>query len=141
MSSAIAFAGFVLPGEEEPWRRFIQELLGSRLEEYEGLRRRLGVSRESVWLMRSNAGAMAIAHLEAEEPERVVPLLASSQEPFDLWFKGRLLELHGCDLKTLQRRPSSELVVSHRESGVRDGNRRSMLDAEGRTGKGQAGRS
>ena len=116
MSSAIAFAGFVLPGKEEPWRRFVQELLGSRLEEYEGLRRRLGISGESVWLTRSPNGEMAIAYLEAEEPERVVPLLAVSQEPFDLWFKGRLLELHGCDLKTLQRCPSPELVVAHRET-------------------------
>ncbi len=117
MSSPIVFAGFVLPGKEEPWRCFLQELLGSRLEEYERLRRRLGVSGETVWLMRSPDGEMAIACLEAEEPERVVPLLAASQEPFDLWFKGRLLELHGCDLKALQCRSSPELVVAHRDVG------------------------
>jgi hypothetical protein len=36
--------------QEEPWRRFLQELSGSRYEEYAESRRRLGISAESVWL-------------------------------------------------------------------------------------------
>ena len=121
MPSAIAFAGFVLPGKEEPWRCFVQELLGSRLEEYEELSRRLGVSGETVWLMRSPGGEMAIAYLEAEEPERIVALLAASREPFDLWFKGRLLELHGCDLKTLRHHAPLELIASRGSDRHEDG--------------------
>ena len=36
--------------QEEPWRRFLQELSGSRYEEYAESRRRLGISAEPVWL-------------------------------------------------------------------------------------------
>jgi pimeloyl-ACP methyl ester carboxylesterase len=39
----------VPPDQEEPWRRFLQELSGSRFEEYVQSRRRLGVSVETVW--------------------------------------------------------------------------------------------
>ena len=40
---SIAFAGPILPGKEEPWRRFLQELAGSRSQEYAILKRRLEV--------------------------------------------------------------------------------------------------
>ncbi len=88
----------VLPGKEEPWRRFAQELLGSRLREYEGFRERLGLRNESVRLAYSPRQEMAVAHLEIEDPEQVLWLLTTSEEPFDVWFKQKLAEFHGCDL-------------------------------------------
>jgi hypothetical protein len=40
---SIAFAGPILAGKEEPWRRFLQELVGSRSQEYGTLKQHLGV--------------------------------------------------------------------------------------------------
>ena len=40
---SIAFAGPILPGKEEPWRHFLQELAGSRSQEYATLKQRLEV--------------------------------------------------------------------------------------------------
>jgi hypothetical protein len=40
---SIAFAGPILAGKEEPWRRFLQELAGSRSQEYATLKQRLGI--------------------------------------------------------------------------------------------------
>jgi hypothetical protein len=40
---SIAFAGPILAGKEEPWRRFLQELAGSRSQEYGTLKQRLGI--------------------------------------------------------------------------------------------------
>ena len=40
---SIAFAGPILPGKEEPWRRFLQELAGSHSQEYASLKPRLEV--------------------------------------------------------------------------------------------------
>jgi hypothetical protein len=58
-----------------------------------------------VWFTRTPRGELAIACLETENPESAIRLLAASEEPFDAWFKGRLLELHGLDLRRL--RPGS----------------------------------
>src|SRR5215216_342627 len=91
---AITFVAPILSGKEEEWRRFVQEVVEERLREYEQLRQRLGIRNESVWLARTKMGETVIAYLEVDAPEWIVPALASSEEPFDLWFKQRLLDFH-----------------------------------------------
>src|SRR5919107_1228447 len=46
---ASLFVWQVSMDQEEPWRRFLQELAGPRLEGYVESRRRLGIFAESVW--------------------------------------------------------------------------------------------
>ena len=53
---SLLLAWDVPPDQEEPWRRFLQELSGSRYEEYAQSRRRLGVTAESVWLAPKPSG-------------------------------------------------------------------------------------
>lgn len=109
-SAGITFAGFILPGKEERWRRFLQELGGSRREEYEGLRRRLGIRRQRVWIVHTPRGETAVSYLECEESRSIAARLAASTHPFDVWLKGRLAEFHGCDLSRPDPRCSPELV-------------------------------
>ncbi len=123
--AAVTFAASILPGREEEWRRFVQEVAEERLGEYEGLRRRLGISNESVWLARSrDGGETAMVYLEAEDPGRIAPALAASEEPFDLWFKERLLECHGRDLK----RATAGLIFAYR-GAAGDGHRPDDLES------------
>ncbi len=116
-SSGVGFAGPILAGREERWRRFLQELAGSRREEYEDLRRRLGVSGQRVWLVRTRRGETAITYLECEEPGRIAARLAASTEPFDVWLKARLAEFHGCDFARPDSRSSPELVFEAGKAG------------------------
>src|SRR5215216_5978413 len=89
---AITFVAPILSGKEEEWRRFVQEVVEERLREYEQLRQRLGIRNESVWLARTKVGETVIVHLEVEaSPEWLAPMLTSSEAPFDLWLKERLL--------------------------------------------------
>lgn len=88
----------LLPGKEEAWRRLYQELSGSRCPEHEESRRRLGITRECVWVAQILQGEIAIVHLEAKEPERVFQQLAASDLPFDRWFRQQLMEFHGFDV-------------------------------------------
>lgn len=115
-SSGVGFAGPILAGEEERWRRFLQELAGERREEYEGLLRRLGVTKQKVWLVRSRRGETAVSYLECEEPRQVAARLAASAEPFDVWLKVRLEEFHGCDFARPDPSWSSELVFEAGET-------------------------
>ena len=99
----------ILPGKEE-WRRFAQEL-EEYPQEYEALRRRLGIRSERVWLVQAACGEVALAYAEVEAPEEVIRSLAASEESFDLWFKEKLLELHGYDLDGPHPKP--ELVFAY----------------------------
>jgi hypothetical protein len=113
---AMILSAPLLPGKEEQWRRFMQEVIEERLSDYEQLRRRLRIRNESVWLARANAGVMVIAHLEADAPEWVASALTNSTDPFDLWFKERLLEFHGRALVRVPRRTLAKLIFAYPDS-------------------------
>jgi hypothetical protein len=110
---ALILSAPLLPGREEEWRRFVQEVVEERLPEYEQFRQRLGIRNESVWLMRTNGGEMAIAHLEADAPEWIAPTLATSTESFDAWLKERLSQLHGDALAHAPRRAAAKLIFAY----------------------------
>ena len=118
---ALLLSWEVSPEKEEPWRRFLQELSGSRSEEHERSRRLRGVRAESVWLVPGLApvvygGGMAIFYLEAAEPRRALAELAASETPFDEWYRRRLLELCGLDLSRPPHRMGGELLFAWREA-------------------------
>ncbi len=105
----------VTADQEEPWRRFLQELSGSRHEEYAKSRRRLGISAESVWLApKSSGGGVAVVYLEAEDPDRVLRELAASDTPFDSWYRTEIHRLFGCDFARLPRVAGGELLFAWR---------------------------
>lgn len=102
----------VLPGKEEEWRRFAQELEDTHAREYEDLRDRLGVRAGSVSLARMFRGEMALIRAEVEDPEAVLGTLRASEEPFDAFFKEKVLELHGYDLDGRPSRRCTEEIFS-----------------------------
>ena len=110
---ALVLALPIVRGKEEEWRRFAQELKETYPREYEDLRRRLGIRAERVWLMQAACGEVALAYAEFEAPQEVIQRLAASDEPFDAWFKEKLLELHGYDLDGPHPKPAPELVFGH----------------------------
>ena len=105
--------------QEEPWRRFLQELSGPRFEEYAESRRHLGIFAESVWFApKPSGGGIAVVWLEAEDPERapreLVAELAAPETSFDSWFRREMHELFGCDFAQLPRAARSELLFAWR---------------------------
>jgi hypothetical protein len=110
--------------QEEPWRRLLQELSDAgrkEKEEYVQSRRRLGISVESVWVVptKPRGGGMTVVYLEAEDPERVLDELASSDAPFDSFYSGRMRKLLGLDLARLGRAASGELLLAWRDDDYR----------------------
>lgn len=86
------------PGKTETFKRFREEVLGNRRSDYEASRRRLGMTKEAAWLQQTPQGDMAIVSFEAANPQQVFQGLATSQEPFDVWFRQYTMEVHGLDL-------------------------------------------
>jgi hypothetical protein len=111
----------VTADQEEPWRRFLQELAGSRYEEYAESRRRLGVSAQYVWLApKPSGGGVAVVYLEAEDPEwalrELIAELAASDPPFDSWCGKEMRKLFGYDFARLPRVAGGELLFAWREA-------------------------
>jgi hypothetical protein len=103
--------------QEEPWRRFLQELSGPRHEEYAKSRRSLGILAESVWLApKPSGGGVAVVYLEAEDPERALGELAASEAPFDWWYGMEMRRLFGCDFARLPRVAGGELLFAWQEA-------------------------
>jgi hypothetical protein len=107
-------------GQEEPWRRLLQELSEAgrkEKEEFAECRGRLGISVESVWLVptKPRGGGLTVVYLEAEDPERVLRELALSDAPFDLGYRTQMRKLFGFDPARLGRAASGELLYAWRD--------------------------
>jgi hypothetical protein len=113
VSRILLLAWDVPPDQEEPWRRFLQELSDSRYEHYAQSRRRLGVLTESVWLApKPSGGGVAIVYLEAKNPEWALRELAASEAPFDSWYGTEMRRLFGFELARLPRVKDGELLFA-----------------------------
>jgi hypothetical protein len=93
----IVFALPVLPGKEALDRQVMEQLDGSRREQYETAMRKAGYRRHAVWHEDTPQGTLAIVYIDAES-EAGVAEFASSQEPFNRWFREQMLEVHGVDI-------------------------------------------
>ena len=85
----------ILPETEEAWRRFAQELEGTRRAEYEHARQQVGITSERAWIVQTPPGELLIVCLEAEHLEQVIPTLLVSDLPFDPWLRQHCQSLSG----------------------------------------------
>jgi hypothetical protein len=105
---SVAFCVPIIPGKEETDRKGFEEAAGPRREEYDGSRRRAGISREMVWHQATPDGTVAVVYLEADDVPAAMQAMATSDDPFDQRFRELLKEVHGIDLT--EGGPSPELV-------------------------------
>ena len=97
---AAAFAIPLLPGKTDIDRREMRSCWqGDRRAAYEASRKRLGITREAVWIQQLPSGDIAIVHLEADDRNRALTGITTSEDPFDRWLRDHSLEVHGVDLK------------------------------------------
>jgi len=86
---------------------------GERSEEHSASRRRHGITRESVWIQGTPAGDLAVVPIESPDLSHALLGLATSYDPFDVWFREHLLAVHGMDLTAGMSLP--EQVLSFRD--------------------------
>jgi len=88
----------IVASKVEAWRRFCQEMSGSRLPMYEASRRRLGITHERLALVETAFGSAAVTTLEAPDVAQALGQIITSDLPFDRWYRERVQELHGVNL-------------------------------------------
>ena len=109
--ASIASAFPILPGKREQWKRFSQEMAGPHHSEYKASRSRLGITREVAYFQQTPQGDLAIVYIEAKNIARVFEGLGSSQEPFDVWFREQVKQIHGVDFSEPLPGPLPEAIV------------------------------
>ena len=96
--SGIVLTFPILASKVEAWRRFCQELAGSRRKPYEASRQRIGITRERLALVETPFGSTAVTTLEAPDIAQALGQIIASDRLFDIWYRERLQELHGINL-------------------------------------------
>lgn len=96
--SAITLRFPIKSGKVEAWRRFCQELSGSRLLMYEASRLRLGITRERLALVETDFGSAVVMTIEAADIGKMLMQIISSLLPFDIWYREQAQELYGVNL-------------------------------------------
>ncbi len=112
---AITFALLLLPGQQEAWRRWIQEIQEVDGSDAEAFGQWLGVTRILVWLTEMPHESVVIVQIEADEIETLRPKLATSDLSFARRVRQHVLELHGLDV-TQPTRITTELILACRVS-------------------------
>jgi hypothetical protein len=92
---AVAFP--ILPGKTEEWRSLMEELNGSRREQFAESRRRAGVH-ERTFLQPTPMGDLVIVTLEGDDPEHAFGRMIGADDEFTKWFLERVQAGHGVDL-------------------------------------------
>ena len=97
---ALGFVAPLLPGKTDADRvAMLSCWNGERRAAYEDARRRVGVTRESVWIQSTPMGDVAVIYLEADDLEVAFKAMGESDEPFDRWFREHVLDVHGIALE------------------------------------------
>ncbi|MDQ4036794.1 MAG: hypothetical protein M3313_00200 [Actinomycetota bacterium] len=96
---ALGFVVPLLPGKTETDRAAMTSCWrGERNGAYEESRKRLGITREAVWIQATPQGDVAVVYVESDDVEAAYKDMAVSQEPFDRWFRDHVLDVHGIDM-------------------------------------------
>jgi hypothetical protein len=71
-----------------------------------------GITREAVWIQSTPDGDVAVVVPEAHDIEAAMGAMATSDEPFDKWFREHIRDVHGIDLA--ESAPPPEQVLDYR---------------------------
>jgi len=108
---AMLAMAFPIPaGKTEQWKKFIGELAGARKAEFAASRRSLGV-RERTFLQHTPQGDLVLVTLEGDHPETAFAEFAKRTDPFTVWFKQHVREIHGMDLNAPPPGPMPQQVI------------------------------
>ena len=108
MLMAVAFP--ILPGKTAEWRAWMEELNGSRRQEFDESRRRAGVH-ERTFLQSTPMGDLVIVTLEGNDPGEAFGKMMGATDAFTMWFLERAKAIHGLDPSAAATGSPSELIV------------------------------
>jgi len=94
--ASYAFINPILPGKTQTWLGYVKEMAGPRAGALKASRARAGLTKEQIFLQHTPAGDVTVVYWEAADIGKVFQAFMTSQDPFDQWFRDKILiEVHG----------------------------------------------
>ena len=107
----------ILPGKLDEWKAMVEEVNGPRREEMQRSYKRAGVAREVASLMQTPQGDFACLFHESEDLAKAYRTFATSEDPFDVWFREHLASVHGLTAEMLQGPLPAKVVFEYPGAG------------------------
>ena len=114
MSKMLAIALPIVPGKEEQWKKFINDLNGKYNKDYVKSRKKLGV-RERTFHQVTPQGHLVIVTLRGDDPEKAFSKFAETDDEFTNWFVKQVQEIHNMDLRQPTPGPLPEMVIDSKK--------------------------
>jgi hypothetical protein len=112
MSQTICLALPLLPGTTDTERQEMSACWrGERAEDHRASRARHGITREATWIQSTPGGDMSIVLLESDDLAASLYGVATSTDPFVVWFRAHVQKVHGIDLAAGMNLP--EQILHH----------------------------
>ena len=93
-----AIAVPIPPGKLEAWEAWMAEVNGTRKAEFDDMNQRFGITAHRAWLQQTPDGQhLVIAVHDGQGGDEFMGRLATSDNEFDKWFRGKIEEVHGMD--------------------------------------------
>lgn len=109
-TTTIAFCVPVLPGMEAEHREDMAAAEhGDKRDQHTASRRRAGITVEKAWHQETPDGTLGIVYIEADDLGDAFRSFATSQDPYDAWFRDHAKRINGVDLT--EEFPLPELVL------------------------------
>jgi hypothetical protein len=96
--ASVASTWPILPGKLAAWRRLAAEMQGARREEYAASAQRLGATACRLYYQQTPQADLAVVYFEGADIGRFFQGMATSQDPYDVWFREQMLDIHGWDV-------------------------------------------
>jgi hypothetical protein len=93
-----AMAVPIYPDKVDTWRSWCAELTGPRKAEFDDMNRRHGLTTHAAWHQANPDGSdVAVIVIEGPGSDGFLAALAHSQDPFDVWFRSVIEDIHPMD--------------------------------------------
>lgn len=96
----------------DAWKAWNNEVSTSKLEEFSEFNSRMNITDHKVWLAHTPNGPMAVVMHEGPGSDEFMQKLATSEHPFDQWFRDSITEFHGIDFSQPPPGPMPEQMMN-----------------------------
>jgi hypothetical protein len=103
----------LLPGKEAAARAWLAAVAGPRREGFAALQRRAELTRETLTLQRTPAGAVLLVWFEGNVA-KAFEVIATGEDAFTVWHRTQLQDVTGIDLRQPAAGPLPEVLLDWR---------------------------
>jgi len=108
---AMAMAAPIVPGKEDVWAEFADQLGGARKAEFADFNSRHGITDHRAWLQKNPDGSsVVIVVIDGPGAESLMGEFATSDNEFDKWFAEKVAEVHGFDFSAPPPPPAERKI-------------------------------